>query len=108
MVLRNIPKAGGKRFDKMSPEEKTTLVATAIILEQEPFQPIEGEAEDDRVERENEYAVPAFLKITKRFTTQGFMMSQYIQTEIIPYEMIPGKYNGAALVAELEKEIIHG
>lgn len=101
-------KAGGKRFDKMNPEEKLTLVAAAIALVQEPFQLVDGEDEDDRVERENEYAVPAFLKITKRYTIQGFMVSQYIQTEVIPYKIIPGPYQGAVLLTDIAKETIHG
>lgn len=101
-------KAGGKRFDKMTAEERLNLLAAAIALEQEPLQPIDGEDEDDREERENEHAVPAFLRITKRFTTQGFMMSQYIQTEVKPYEMIPGPYRGDVLLTDIKKEIIHG
>jgi hypothetical protein len=46
--------------------------------------------------------------MTKRYTTQGFLVSQYIQTEIKPYEMIPGEYKGAVLLSDVKKEFIHG
>jgi hypothetical protein len=49
-----------------------------------------------------------FLSSTKRFTIQGYMVSEYIQTEIIPYSLIPGEYNGAVLIADIQKTRVNG
>ena len=57
---------------------------------------------------ENQKAVREFLSITKRFTIQGFMMSQYIMTEIKPYSLIPGSYNGEVLISSISNMKIDG
>jgi hypothetical protein len=49
-----------------------------------------------------------FLSSVKRFTIQGYMASEYIQTEIIPYSLIPGEYNGAVLISDLQKTRVNG
>lgn len=96
-------KTGGKSFEKLTPEARTSVVQMGLALAKEQ----NGEEEHTAAPNPDE-AIADFLKITKRFTIQGFMMSEYIQTEIKPYEMIPEKYNGAVLLAELKKEVIHG
>lgn len=37
---------------------------------------------------------PRMLDIVKRRTLQGYLNSKYVMTELIPYELIPGRYNG--------------
>lgn len=100
-------KTGGKSFSRLTPEQRATVVEAGLAIKNDPEEKA-PENEDAKIEQENEKAVLGFLKVTKRFTIQGFMMSQYIMTEIKPYEMIPGEYKGAVLVSELKKEIIHG
>jgi hypothetical protein len=36
------------------------------------------------------------------------MASEYIQTEIIPYSLIPGEYNGAVLIADIQNTRVNG
>jgi len=98
-------KAGGKSFAKLTSEQKSAVVLAGFDIKNEPA---ENENEKQKLTRENEDAVRECLQITKRFTIQGFMMSQYIQTEIKPYQLIPGEYQGAVLVSDIKKEIIHG
>jgi hypothetical protein len=99
-------KVGDKSFSRLTPEEKATVVEAGLAQKFESEDV--PEEEDAKIERENQKAVLEFLKITKRFTTQGFMMSEYIMTEVKPYKMIPGEYKGAVLVSDIKKEIIHG
>jgi hypothetical protein len=101
-------KVGDKSFARLTPEEKATVVEAGLALKFESENVPANEDEDAKIERENQKAILEFLKTTKRFTTQGFMMSQYIMTEIKPYKMIPGDYKGAVLVSDIKKEIIHG
>ncbi|GGC22452.1 hypothetical protein GCM10011386_12970 [Parapedobacter defluvii] len=37
-----------------------------------------------------------FFSITKRRTTQGYLNSQYVMTNLVKYELVPGRYNGYA------------
>jgi hypothetical protein len=59
-------------------------------------------------EDEKEKDIRSFLGNTKRFTIQGFMLSEYMQTEVKPYSLIPGDYQGEVLIADLKTERING
>ncbi|WP_373400548.1 hypothetical protein V8V91_13560 [Algoriphagus halophilus] len=48
------------------------------------------------------------MNTTKRFTIQGYMASEYIQSEIMPYSLIPGAYNGSVLISDIQKPRING
>lgn len=100
---------GDKSFERLSPEQRAAVVEAGLAIKNDPEEKVPvNEDEDNKTARENEKAVLEFLKTTKRFTIQGFMMSQYIMTEVKPYEMIPGSYKGAVLLSDIKKEIIHG
>ncbi|WP_192347366.1 gluconate 2-dehydrogenase subunit 3 family protein [Algoriphagus sp. Y33] len=88
---------GGKKFGKLSTKEKENLIQAGIDLQ--PAENAEGEKDS---------AVSYFLNTTKRLTMQGYMASEYIQTEIIPFSLIPGPYNGSALISETQKSRING
>lgn len=81
----------GNGFSKLSPSEKEKLVLDGLATE----------AEDQK-------DIKTFLGMTKRFTVQGFMMSEYIQTEAKPYSLIPGDYQGEVLIADLKTDKING
>ena len=102
-------KVGDKSFSKLTAEEKAKVVEAGLVMTIDPnFKALADEDEDEKTERENEHAVPDFLKIAKRLTIQGFMMSQYIQTEVKPHKLIPDHYEKTILVSDIKKEVIHG
>ena len=35
--------------------------------------------------------VSYFIETTKSFVTQGFMQSEFVMTEVMPYALVPGK-----------------
>ena len=39
-------------------------------------------------------AIKTFLAITKQYTVQGFLASQYVMTEVFPYQLVPISYKG--------------
>ncbi|SDY48397.1 Gluconate 2-dehydrogenase subunit 3 [Rhodonellum ikkaensis] len=84
-------KSGGKVFDKLEVPQREQVLKTVLA----------SEGEEDKTIR-------AFLNTTKRFTIQGFMMSEYIMTNVKPYSLIPGDYNGEVLIADLKSEKING
>ena len=87
----------GKKFEALSAKEKEALLLQGIAL-----------TGDESSEGTVNAQVGYFLSSTKRFTIQGYMASEYIQTEIIPYSLIPGEYNGAVLIADLQRPRING
>lgn len=92
-----VQKTAGKKFESLSTKEKEELILTGTKLEG-----------DDTPEGKTKANISYFLNSTKRFTIQGYMASEYIQTEIIPYSLIPGEYNGAVLISDLQKPRING
>lgn len=81
----------GNAFSKLAPSEKEKLILDGLATEEE-----------------DQKDTKSFLGITKRLTIQGFMMSEYIQTEVKPYSLIPGDYQGEVLIADLKTGKING
>jgi hypothetical protein len=88
-------KTSGKSFTKLQAEDKVKVVTAGLAL-------------DEKTEDASEKSVRELLRITKRFTIQGFSMSEYIMSDIKPYKIIPGDYNGAVLLTDLPNDTIHG
>jgi hypothetical protein len=84
-------KTAGSSFGKLDQKQKESLILSGLSTEEESQKEIRD-----------------FLRMTKRFTTQGFMMSEYIQTQVKPYSLIPGEYKGDVLIADLKPERING
>ena len=92
-----VKKETGKSFAALSSREKEELILHGTKLQG-----------DDTPEGKKNADLSYFLNTTKRFTIQGYMASEYIQTEVIPYSLIPGEYNGAVLISDLQKPRING
>ncbi len=84
-------KSGGKVFDKLDVPQREQVLKTGLATE-----------------AEEEMEIRSFLDTTKRFTIQGFLMSEYMMTGVNPYSLIPEKYNGEVLIADLKTEKLNG
>jgi hypothetical protein len=89
--------SAGSKFEKLDTKKKEDVIQAGSKLEG-------GDSEEGQTNK----AISFFLNTTKRFTIQGYMASEYIQTEVIPYSLIPGEYNGAVLISDLQKSRING
>lgn len=49
-----------------------------------------------RIGESGDEDITGFFAITKRRTIQGYLNSQYVMTNLVKYELIPGRYNGYA------------
>jgi hypothetical protein len=87
-----VKNSAGSSFDKLDTKKKEEVIQAGTKLES-------GETEEGMTNK----AIAYFLNTTKRFTIQGYMASEYIQSEVIPYSLIPGEYNGAVLISDLQK-----
>jgi len=53
-------------------------------------------------------SVKKFLSVTKQYVIQGFLTSKYFMTEIMPYEIMPGKFDGKFPITPGHKVNIYG
>ncbi|MBN8576304.1 MAG: gluconate 2-dehydrogenase subunit 3 family protein [Cytophagales bacterium] len=88
-------KVGGSKFLKLEATEKEKVISAGLAI-------APGTA--DEIQK----SVREFLSITKRFTIQGFMMSEYIMKDIKPYSLIPGSYKGEVLLSSISNPKING
>ena len=88
-----VKKKSGSIFEKMN-QETAESSFMAIV-----------DSEDKSEEMEE---LKYFLNTTKRFTLQGYLNSEYFMTEVMPYNMIPGGFQGAKMIDPTEKINING
>lgn len=53
-------------------------------------------------------ALTAFYQMQKQLTVEGYMMSKYVMTTKLPYELVPGRYNGYFPVKNLKTPVKNG
>ena len=49
-----------------------------------------------------------FLNTTKRYTVQGFLQSQYVMTELMPYALVPGSHSFCETIDPTKRVNIYG
>lgn len=90
---------GLKKFD---PYVQKNFGGSFLKMDQETaektYMAIAGSEEEGEVE-EMKY----FLNQSKRFTLQGYLNSEYFMTEVMPYKMIPGGFEGEKMIDPKEK-----
>ncbi len=69
----------GKPFSKLKQNDRVNALSDIL------------EKADDAMESVDKDLVN-FIKTTKNFTTLGYMNSEYIMTQVMPYSQIPGTY----------------
>ncbi|MCC5928817.1 MAG: gluconate 2-dehydrogenase subunit 3 family protein [Cyclobacteriaceae bacterium] len=77
----------GKRFEKSDKPTQAEML-TAIQNNQDLKEKKEGEIK----------IMKSFVGMCKRYSLQGFMGSEYYLTQIMPYELVPGRYHGCVPV----------
>ncbi len=85
-------KINGSSFSGSTADQKTLALSEIVS----------GEANDP--ERKD---VLAFVEISKSFAVLGFMRSEYLMTEVMPYTLVPGKYPACRTVDTNEKVNIY-
>ncbi|MBO9151786.1 gluconate 2-dehydrogenase subunit 3 family protein [Chitinophaga sp. GCM10012297] len=50
----------------------------------------------DKIGKSDNEELKKFFSITKRRAIQGYMNSRYVMTNLVKYELVPGRYNGFA------------
>lgn len=85
--LGQVEEATNERFAK-SFSDCTTGERMTLFAE------LEEKKEPEMVSSQQESQLPALYAITKRYTIQGYLNSEYIMTNLLVYNMVPGRFNG--------------
>lgn len=72
----------GKKFIKLSPKKKNQLLGDLETAEKDPEQEIN------------------FIDFVKQLTITGYMSSEYVQTNIMKFELVPARFHGSFPVAQ--------
>ncbi|MEM6841270.1 MAG: gluconate 2-dehydrogenase subunit 3 family protein [Bacteroidota bacterium] len=78
-----------KPFPQKEPLENEKILTQVMEMKEVPIVPIEGSEENPAVYLSD---IQKFMDITKRYTIQGYMISEYFMTEKFPYKLVPGPY----------------
>src|SRR5690606_22362956 len=89
------------RLEKMPQKKAEEVYKAAVNIQQQ-------DDENPRTEGSDDYDLTDSLETSKKFTLQGYLSSEYFMTEIMPYEMIPGGFQGEVLIEPNEKIILNG
>lgn len=79
----------GKSFSKGTQAER-----------EEMLRHIEEQEESGETTAFNQQEIKAFLDRTRQFTIQGYMSSEYVMTEVVPYQLVPGHFKGCVPVEQ--------
>jgi len=70
---------------------------------------LDGNIKEDKPEnKKNLKDIRNFVKAAKYYTTWGYMQSEYIMTEIMPYQLIPGSYGSCETIETNKRVNING
>jgi len=83
-----VDKKYGKSFEAISPAERKEFLNA-----------IDATAKAER-ESNSLSSVSKFYSLTRRYTVQGFTSSEYVLTNVLPYNMIPGKFIGCVPITD--------
>jgi Gluconate 2-dehydrogenase subunit 3 len=91
--LSQLDEVTKKRFDK-SFSECSVEERLALFGELEEKKGADEKKEVEKMSDGKENQLPAFYSIAKRHTIRGYLSSEYIMTNVLVHNMIPGRYNG--------------
>lgn len=89
---KKIEKDKAKTFTKLSQDEKVAAL-------------YELDAEIDKGDVDD---LHYFIEVSKKLTIQGYLQSEYIMTEIMPYQLVPGGHGNCEDVSAGKRINIYG
>lgn len=84
-----------KRLHEVGFEEANATVRTEYL---KVIETKEIEVADERDLEEKE-TIEKFYSLVKKLTIRGYTNSKYYMTEVVPYELVPGRYNAFYKIA---------
>lgn len=92
---QNIFTNGLKRFDLLCKRINNTKFTKMTAGEREGYlRQIQNAAEDPTDPNDDLKHVKPFVEQIRTLTIEGYLTSQYVMTEVFPYELVPGRFIG--------------
>lgn len=88
-----------KRFDK-SFEDCTQEERLTFLKEVDAQKQTDEQKKPELLKDGKENQFPAFYSVAKRHTVEGYLSSEYIMTNVLVHNMIPGRYNGCVEIKD--------
>lgn len=88
LIEKAVKEKLNKPFEECSPEERKQIL---LEIEQKNKAAKDGEKKED---------LPVFYSITKRYTSQAFLSSEYVMTNVLKYNMVPGRFEGCVEIKD--------
>ena len=101
-----------KSFDKVEPNERVSFLTETMQLEAPEPPPLpkkepKEESKEPPVDNYLKY-IQQFVNTVKSFTIQGYLQSEYIMREIMPYALVPGKIEYCQTIDPTKRVNING
>ena len=93
---------GFKEFDRLSKDRFNTSFLKSTPAQREQ---LVGEVEKRATAAAENDDLSAFYKMYKGLVIQGYMGSKYVMGSVLKFELVPGRYNGAAPVKQTYNKI---
>ncbi len=93
-----------KSFRDMTPEEQTAHLGAIMEVTVIPDIPLGDDGEPQFIAADVQY----FLSETKGTTIWGYMQSEFVMKNIMPYSLVPGSSTGCATVDPSKRVNIYG
>lgn len=87
-IEKTVKEKFDKPFEECSKEERKKFL---LEIEQKNKDASGDEKKED---------LPAFYSITKRYSVQAFLSSEYVMTNVFKYNMIPGRFEGCVEIKD--------
>ena len=88
LVEKAVKEKLDKPFDECSSEERKQFF---LEFEQKNKDAKDGEKRED---------LPAFYSLTKQYSAQAFLSSEYVMTNVLKYNMVPGRFEGCVEIKD--------
>jgi hypothetical protein len=85
----------GQSFLRSNQQDRVKALQSIVNIE---LSPSDQESSD----------VLNFVEITKSFTILGYMKSEYIMTEVMPYSLVPGSYGTCETIDNSKRINVNG
>ncbi|MCA6074827.1 gluconate 2-dehydrogenase subunit 3 family protein [Fulvivirga sedimenti] len=94
----------GQSFSEIEPAVRSEVLTEIVSFPADYAVPEDREGNPEFNLADIQY----FVGQTKRFTIEGFMDSEYIMTEVMPYKLVPGPASGCLKVDPAKRINING
>lgn len=89
----------GKSFTELDLAERIAILNDLLLLD------TEGENNIQNTEVKD---IQNFINTSKYYTVWGYMQSEYIMTEIMPYQLVPGSYGSCEIIDKNKRINVNG